>query len=499
MPKKRGIYVAFDQLHREYGALKSADPKNDLIILIESQRMLSARKWHFQRIWFMISAARHFAEKLKEEGFEVEYIKAGTTRAGIEELIKELGLVEVIAAEPNSFRLSSDLRDLVTYIENDFFLTNRQEFNKWAETQKSLLMENFYRQQRKRLDILMDGEKPVGGAWNFDKENRLTPPKGYEFPPYLEHEFDAIDLEVINELENSELDLWGAKPGLTWGTTREAALKQLNYFLDKHFANFGPYEDAMLNENWSLHHSLLSPYLNVGLIHASEVIEAVRKRYKKGDVPLASCEGFIRQVIGWREYINGVYWLFGESYRNQNHFNLNRPLLPLFHDANKTHMACVSKQIADIHDRAWVHHIPRLMVLSNLALLSGIKPDEFLNWMREVFIDAADWVMVPNVIGMGMHSDGGQMMTKPYISGGSYISKMGNFCKGCKYDPKLRTGVNACPFTNLYWNFLDENLVEFQSNHRMFQQVNGLKRLKDLKELKVDSFRILEGLMRGEI
>ena len=500
---KRGIYVAFDQLHRDFGALKEANPKADLIIFVESQRMLESRKWHFQRLWFMISAARHFAAELSAEGFQVIYLKAANTKTGIEKVIKDNGLSEVIAAAPNSFKLYADLQDLVKFQPNDFFLTEKEDFLNWAKSQKSLLMENFYRQQRKRLNILMEGEKPVGGAWNFDKENRLTPPKGYKFPAYLSHEKDELDLLVESELANSKLNLWGDQAGNSisscWGTTREAALNQLNYFLKYNFANFGPYEDAMLDENWSLHHSLLSPYLNIGLLHASEVIDAVRKRYQKGDVPLASCEGFVRQVIGWREYINGVYWFFGENYRNQNHFQLSRPLLPLFHDPAKTQMACVSKQISDIKERAWVHHIPRLMVLSNLALLAGVKPDEFLGWMREVFIDAADWVMVPNVIGMGMHSDGGQMMTKPYISGGSYISKMGNFCKGCKYDPKLRTGETACPFTNLYWNFIDENLVEFQRNHRMFQQVNGLKRLKDLPELKVESKRILDGLSRGEI
>ena len=496
---KRGIYIAFDQLHHGYGALKEANPNSDLIIIVESQRMLKSRKWHIQRLWFMISAARNFADELKNAGYRVEYLKAETTRAGIEEVKSKYGLGEIIAAEPNSYRLSADLANLVTYIPNDFFLTSREDFKIWADGQKHLLMENFYRAQRKRLNVLMDGEKPVGGAWNFDKENRLTPPKGYVFPEYLTHEPNQIAKEVLAELETSDLDLWGAKPTNTWGTTRSAALKQLDYFLENHFVNFGPYEDAMLTENWSLHHSLLSPYLNIGLLHASEVIEAVRKRYQKGDVPLASCEGFIRQVIGWREYINGVYWYFGGEYRNQNHFNFTRPLLPLFHDSQKTDMACVSHQIKDIHERSWVHHIPRLMVLSNLALLSGVNPQEYLYWMREVFIDAADWVMVPNVIGMGMHSDDGRMMTKPYVSGGSYISKMGNFCKGCKYDPKQRTGETACPFTNLYWNFLDENAEEFQGNHRMFQQMGGLKRLKDLPELKVDSKRILDGLSKGEI
>jgi deoxyribodipyrimidine photolyase-related protein len=496
---KRGIYVTFDQLHRDFGALKGANPKEDLIIFVESQRMLKARKWHFQRLWFMISAVKHFAQELQAAGFTVQYIQAATTKTGIESAKAEFGIEEIIAAEPNSYRLFEELKGLVKYVPNDFFLTSQEDFQNWAVGQKHLLMENFYRAQRKRFGILMEGEKPLGGAWNFDKENRLFPPKGYKFPDYLTHPQDEIDKVVTAELESSGYELWGAKPEETWGTSRSDALAQLNYFLDNHFANFGPYEDAMLSENWSLHHSLLSPYLNIGLLHASEVIEAVRKRFQIGDIPLASCEGFIRQVIGWREYINGVYWYFGEEYRNQNHFHFNRPLLPLFHDADKTEMVCVSHQIKDIYDRAWVHHIPRLMVLSNLALLSGITPIEYLAWMREVFIDAADWVMVPNVIGMGMHSDDGRMMTKPYISGGSYISKMGNFCKGCKYDPKLRTGENACPFTNLYWNFLDENAVEFQGNHRMFQQMSGLERLKDLPELKLESKRILDGLSRGEI
>ena len=496
---KRAIFVAFDQLNQGYGALKDANPSNDLIIIIESQRMLKSRKWHLQRLWFMISAARHFASELESQGFKVLYLKSESTLSGIREVMVNEKISKVIAAEPNSYKLSNELKSIVEYIPNDFFLTQKVDFIKWAGAQKNLLMENFYRTQRKRFNILIDGEKPVGGAWNFDKENRLSPPKNYEYPGYLEHQMDELDKEVLAELERSKLELWGKNPDKTWGTTRDAALKQLDNFLKNHFANFGPYEDAMVKENWAFHHSLLSPYLNIGLIHASEVIDAVRKRYQKGDVPLASCEGFIRQVIGWREYINGVYWYFGEKYRENNHFKLDRPLLPLFHDSSKTEMACVSQQISDIEERAWVHHIPRLMVLSNLALLTGIRPVEFLNWMREVFIDAADWVMVPNVIGMGMHSDGGQMMTKPYISGGSYISKMSNYCKDCAYDPKLRVGENACPFTNLYWNFLAENEAEFTKNHRMFQQLNGLKRLKDLAEVRVESRRILDGLSRGQI
>ena len=496
---KRAIFVPFDQLHREYGALADADPKKDLIIFVESQRMLKSRTWHIQRLWFMISAARHFVHELTAAGFKVTYLKAESSRAGIETFMKSEQITKVIAAAPNSYRMSQELSDLIEFIPNDHFLTAREEFAEWAQSQKSLLMENFYRNQRRKFDLLMDGDKPTGGAWNFDKENRLPPPKNYQYPAYLVHKLDQLDKDVLAEIKNSDLKLWGELPDGTWGTTKAAALKQLNYFLDEHFADFGPYEDAMTTENWALHHSLLSPYLNIGLIHADEIIAAVRKRYQKGDIPLASCEGFIRQVIGWREYINGVYWYFGQNYREENQLELNRPLLPLFTDPAQTKMACVSTQIKDIQSRAWVHHIPRLMVLSNIALLAGIKPQEFLDWMREVFIDAADWVMVPNVIGMGMHSDGGQMMTKPYISGGSYISKMSNYCKGCAYDPKLRTGETACPFTNLYWNFLSENQERFARNHRMFQQLNGLRRLKDLAEVKKESGRILDGLSKGII
>ncbi len=496
---KRLIYIGFDQLHRDFGVLKQAKPGEDVIIFVESQRVLKSRTWHLQRLWFMISAVKHFAKELEVEGFEVLYLKSETTKSGILEAKAKFGIDEVIAAEPHSFGLLEELKGVINFQPSNFFLTDKTEFIKWAGLQKNLLMENFYRTQRKRLGILMDGDKPAGGAWNFDKENRLAPPKNYDYPPYLEHERDLIDEEVLSELKSADLKLWGADPDTTWATTRSGALEQLSYFLTKHFATFGPYEDAMVKENWAFHHSLLSPYLNIGLIHASEVIEAVRNRYQKGDIPIESCEGFIRQVIGWREYINGVYWFFGDEYRKNNHFNLDRPLLPLFTDASKTKMACVSQQISDIHERAWVHHIPRLMVLSNLALLSGVKPNEFLAWMREMFIDAADWVMVPNVIGMGMHSDGGKMMTKPYVSGGSYISKMSNYCKGCAYNPKERIGETACPFTNLYWNFLAEHEDEFKSNHRMFQQMGGLRRLKDLPEVRAESKRILKGLSEGQI
>ena len=489
---KRIIYLAFDHLHRDFGALREANSKDDVIALVESARMTTGRNWHQERLFFLISSARHFAHLLQEEGFTVEYVKAATTIGGLNLISDKYKALPIISAEPSSFRQFAALKEYgVSFVENDFFLTPRSLFHSWASEQKSYLMESFYRKQRTRLNILMDGKEPIGGAWNFDKENRLPPPKKYEGPPYLEHQRDEIDQEVGAEL--------GYTLTTTWATTRTGALAQMKNFFDNHFAEFGPLEDAMTTENWALHHSLLSPYLNNGLLHASEVVNAATDAFHSGKVPIESAEGFIRQIIGWREYVNGMYWFLGSDYRNNNQLEAERPLLPLFTDPNKTEMNCIKETVSDINERAWVHHIPRLMLLSNLALVTGTNPQEFLEWMREVFIDASEWVMVPNVIGMGVHADGGRMMTKPYAAGGAYISRMSNYCKPCKYDPKLRTGENACPFTTLYWDFLDRHKETFTKNHRMSQQVFGLNRLTDLPELKVRAQEVLKGLELGKI
>jgi deoxyribodipyrimidine photolyase-related protein len=489
---KRIIYIPFDHLHRNYGALKAADPKHDVIAMVESARMTTGRNWHKERLFFLISSARHFAASLEKEGFTVEYVKAATTIDGLNTITKKHKKLPITAAEPSSFRQFEALEKYgVSFLDNDFFLTPRPLFQQWAAEQKSYLMENFYRKQRTRLNILMEGKDPVGGAWNFDKDNRLPPPKKYEGPAYLEHKRDAIDLEVAKEL--------GHTSTTTWGTTRKGALAQLKNFIDNHFAEFGPLEDAMTTDNWAVHHSLLSPYLNNGLLHPTEVIHAAMKAFNTGTVPIESAEGFIRQLIGWREYVNGMYWFLGPDYRDNNQLQATTKLLPLFTDPNKTQMNCMKQTVTDINDRAWVHHIPRLMLLSNLALITGTNPQAFLDWMREVFIDATEWVMVPNVIGMGVHADGGQMMTKPYAAGGAYISRMSNYCKPCVYDPKLRTGDTACPFTTLYWDFLDRHKETFAKNHRMSQQIFGLNRLSDLPELKERAQEVLEGLQKGKI
>ena len=488
----RLLYLPFDHLHREYGILKDANPTRDVIVLVQSERMCDPKHWNPIRLYFVISSARHFAETLTSEGFTVHYLTAPTTVDGLRRAATLTGISEIWSAEPSSFRSELTLKEAgVKFVLNDFFLTPRELFRNWADGQKSFLMENFYRKQRARLNVLMDGNDPIGGQWNFDKFNRLAPPKNYEWPGYFRHQPDHIDLEVAASL--------GIQPPTEWATTRAGALAQMSYFFENHFAEFGPYEDAMTTENWALHHSLLSPYINNGLLHPAEVVEAAKVRFQRGGVPIESCEGFIRQIIGWREYINGMYWFLGAEYRDNNQLSAHRPLLPLFDDPSKTAMNCVRVTVEDVKSRAWVHHIPRLMILSNLALLSETDPQEFLNWMRREFIDASEWVMVPNVIGMGVHADGGQMMTKPYAAGGAYISRMSNYCKPCKYDPKQRTGVLACPFTTLYWDFLDRNREALRKNHRMAQQFGGLDRLSDLPEVKERAKDVLEGLEVGTI
>lgn len=491
------IYLAHDNLNRSAGALRDADPERHAIVMVESQRMLRAARWHRQRLFFMLSAARHFAAELRSDGFEVHYLKSSDTAAGISSISGNYS--SVIAVEPSSYRLTKSLSQIgVELTPSDFFLTSRVDFASWASSQKNLKMENFYRWQRTRLDILMADGEPVSGKWNLDEENRLPPPKEpHPWPSYPEYERDALDNEVIAEL--AQLDLVGQLDERIWGTTRAAALRQLDFFLANSFEDFGPYEDAMTTKSWALYHSLLSPYLNVGLITAKEVVAAALARYKKGKIPLQSCEGFIRQIIGWREYINGIYWHFGPEYRDSNSFASARPLLPLFEDASKTKMRCVADAVTQINERAWVHHIPRLMVLSNLATLADVDPAEFLAWMRRVFIDASDWVMVPNVIGMSMHADGGRMSTKPYVAGGAYISRMSNYCGECAYNPKTRTEADSCPFTTLYWHFLNRNEGRFAKNHRMFQQLSGLRKLRDRTATIERGDALLAALEAGEI
>ncbi|MSZ21478.1 MAG: deoxyribodipyrimidine photolyase, partial [Actinobacteria bacterium] len=337
---KRILYVAHDHLNRDFGVLRDANPGIDVIVLVESARMTSGRPWHPERLFFLLSSARHFAAVLEAAGFTVRYLQAATTVDGLKAAQAEFGALPIHAAEPSSFKQLELLREFgVEFTPNDFFLTSRPDFRLWADRQKTFVMENFYRAQRVRLGIMVTNGEPDGGRWNFDADNRLPPPKNYTWPPYLEHQRDEIDELVAAQL--------GMHPTNTWATTRTGALAQLKNFIENHLEGFGPYEDAIAGDNWALHHSLLSPYLNNGLLHASEVISAVLAAYRNDNKPIGSVEAFVRQVIGWREYINGMYWFLGPDYREKNELGATRKLLPLFTDSSKTQMACVKQVVAD--------------------------------------------------------------------------------------------------------------------------------------------------------
>ena len=439
----------------------------------------------------------HFAQELRAEGFAVDVRRARTLSAGLAEHKCEYGVERVIAMEPMSYdgRVMLERND-VELVSNNQFTCHYDDFAEWASARKRFTMEDFYRWQRSRLDIFMDGPNPVGGHWNFDHDNRERPPKdGRIWPELTPFALDEIDASVIDSM----VDTWGEAPTGWWPVTREQALVRLDQFIERALDPFGPHEDAMLADEWKLAHSTLSSSLNLGLLHPLEVVERAEAAFHDGEARINSVEGFIRQVIGWREYVWGVYWLWMPDYRGRNSLDATAAVPPAFTGAAETEMACVAGAISHVHDYGYAHHIERLMILGNLALTSGVDPAAMTEWMWASFVDGAEWVMLPNVVGMALHADGGLMATKPYASGGAYINKMSNYCRGCRFDPKKRTGPDACPYTTLYWDFLARNAEAFASNHRMGQQLAGMRRLNDLDEVRERAVEVRGRLAAGTL
>jgi deoxyribodipyrimidine photolyase-related protein len=478
--------------------MREARPTTHDILMVRSEAMIRSRRWHAQRLHLVLSAAAHHAHDLRSRGFTLHEIVAPTVARGIEDFRRAHPATEVVATAPRSRPLHDALTAAgVRLTPDDSFLTPRSEVLAWPAGRLPL-METFYRRQRARLGILMVDGQPEGGRWNFDADNRTPPPRGpHPWPEPLHHGMDDVDRRVWAALQDA--DTVGTPPSGIWPTTRAGALRQLAHFVNTGLAGFGPYEDAVPADTWTVYHSLLSPALNLGLLDPDEVLDAALARYAEGGIPLASIEAFARQVAGWREFVNGVYWSQGPEYALRNDLGAEQPLPPAFDDPERTRMQCVRATLSDVHARGWVHHIPRLMILANLALIAGVVPQALLGWMRRMFVDAADWVMVPNVIGMGAHADGGTMMSKPYAAGGAYLSRMTRHCGSCPFDPKARTGPTACPFTTLYWDFLDRHQSTFSRNPRMSAQVASARRLADLDDVRRRAREVRGALAVGEL
>jgi len=493
------IWVFGDQLNRGIGALAGATPLTHRVLFIESTSKIASRKWHVQRAHFIVASMRKFANELRAEGFHVDYRFANSMRDGYDSHVLEFQPDEVIATEPNSYGARRLVEALgARTVPSNQFLCHPDQYQAFLGARKSIKMEDFYRWQRKRLHVLMDGDEPAGGRWNFDEENRQPPPKtGHDrWPEPQRYELDEVDRGV---LESVQKHCFGKLPEGQWATTRDGALARLRFFIDRVLPMFGEHEDAMLKSNWHLAHSLLSPYLNVGLLLPGEVVSAAETAFQEGKVPMNSAEGFIRQIIGWREYIWNCYWQWMPEYAQMNSLGAGKDLPPMFTDPEKTSMACMKSVLTGVNERSYSHHIERLMVLGNFALIAGINPQQFTRWMWNSYIDAAEWVMVPNVIGMSQYADGGMLATKPYASGGAYIDRMSDHCKGCVYDRKKRTGDDACPFTVLYWDFFLRHQDRFVKNPRVARQVRAAQQLQDSEELQVVAVKMLKKLDTGTI
>lgn len=490
------VWVFGDQLNRQIGAMSAADPGTHRVLMVESSAMLSGREFHRQRKHLVLTAMRRFAGELRDSGFDVDYRHADSLSKGLEDHTDEYGPAEVVATAPNSRRVRELLEDLgVRVHDSNQFLCTPEEFAEWADGRDSLRLEDFYRWQRRRLGYLMEGDDPEGGKWNFDHENREPPPDDPPWPKPQKSQLDDLDRDVLSELGDVAP---GTDPVGWWATSRRAALARLDHFVKELLPYFGTYEDAMLADDWHMAHSMLSPYLNLGLILPDEVCDRVEDAYRSGEVPINSAEGLIRQIIGWREFVWGIYWLWPDQ-EDENALDHERELPPSWTGEAGTEMNCLSVTLEGLEERAWAHHIQRLMVLSNFANLYGIRPASVRDWMRERYIDGADWVMGPNVMGMGLWADGGRMSTKPYVSGGAYINRMSDYCGECRFNPRKRTGDDACPFTTLYWDFLARHRKTLEPNARMARQYSNLDNLSDLDDVRERASHVVHAISQGQI
>jgi len=496
-----GVWILGDQLIANHPILAAleANKKDVIIILIESLNHIKKRTYHQQKLIFIWSAMRHYAEELRINNWQVDYQIVEDFDEGLSQTIQKYSLTEIRTITPCDRTFLQSIKNLkldceVKLYPNPNFLWQPEEFKQWADKRKRLILEDFYRESRKRWQILLtENNQPVGGKWNLDKENRKPPKNNLSPPQPLVFTPDNITKKVIEKVNKLDIKTYGNSDKFNWAVTRKDALKVLDNFINHRLEKFGTYQDAMITNQEFMWHSLISPYLNVGLLQPLEVIKTVEKAYYEKSSPLNSVEGFIRQILGWREYMYGIYHYVKEDYFQANWFNHQHPLPSFFWDSKQAKMNCLKQVLKQTENTGYAHHIQRLMIISNYALIKGISPQEIENWFHSAYIDAYDWVMQTNVLGMGQFADGGLLASKPYASSANYINKMSDYCSNCSYNPKEKTTENACPFNYLYWDFLARHEEKLRSQGRM----NLV--LKHLEKMSADELNKIHNLASSTI
>ena len=486
-----------DQLSRTVSALRDIDITHDVVLMIEVRAETRYVHHHKQKLVLILSAMRHFALELGDNGIEVDYVQldasgnTGTFTAELARALRRHHIDRIVVTEPSEWRVWQivqswkDLFDTQVEIRvDDRFFCTRDEFAKWADKRNTLRMEYFYREMRRKTGWLIEGDKPEGGRWNYDADNRKSISAETSIPSALGFEADKITHAVMNLVAQRFNDHFGELESFSWATTRNNALEAMHHFMTHCLPRFGDYQDAMKAGEDFLFHSLLSPYLNIGLLLPREVCEAALTAYRRRNLPLNAVEGFIRQILGWREYIRGIYWLNMPAYAESNYLNATRSL-PAFYWTGDTDMNCLHEVIETTRHNAYAHHIQRLMITGNFALLTGIAPDEVETWYLSVYADAFEWVELPNTHGMALYADGGQLASKPYAASASYINRMSDYCTNCAYEPQTKLGPAACPFNYLYWYFMMKNEAQLKANQRMAMPYRTLARMSDEKRLEI--------------
>lgn len=508
MTDKILIPIFADQLSDSLSSLSSVSPDEATILMMEVRGEAEHVPHHSKKLVFLFSAMRHFAQDLRGQGFDVDYVKltddgnTGTFDGEMNRAVARHTPDRIRVTEPSVYRVFEYVKGWedvlgvpVTIMPDDRFLATKAQFAGWAEGRKQLRMEYFYRDMRRQTGLLMNGDEPEGGKWNYDSENR-KPAKGDLFMPKpLWFKPDATTQSVIDMVAAQYPDRFGRLEGFEYGVTRDNAKAVLAHFIKTALPNFGDYQDAMLTGEPFLYHSLISMYLNAGLLNPAEICEAVESAYNSGHAPLNATEGYIRQVIGWREYIRGIYWYKMPEYTDENALEAKRDL-PWFYWSGETDMQCLSQSIGQTIEHAYAHHIQRLMITGNFALLAGVDPKALHEWYLAVYIDAFEWVELPNTIGMSQFADGGVLASKPYASSGAYINRMSDYCKSCRYNVKEKLGDDACPFNTLYWDFMARNKERLGKNPRMGMAYRNLEKMdaEQLKAYREKAAAFLEGL-----